>query len=127
MNVQVIADPAGRLIWASPALPGARHDMGAAREHGIVEAINTAGVPAVADTAYRAAAPRYACRSVAVAWIRHRPLPAAVPQPAGGQHRARPPARPRRTSQRRAEELEDPPQIRASPSRATPSSRPFSP
>jgi DDE superfamily endonuclease len=24
MNVQVIADPAGRLIWASPALPGAR-------------------------------------------------------------------------------------------------------
>jgi hypothetical protein len=34
VNVQVIADPAGRLIWASPALPGARHDMGAAREHG---------------------------------------------------------------------------------------------
>ena len=30
MNVQVLADPAGRLIWASPALPGARHDMGAA-------------------------------------------------------------------------------------------------
>jgi hypothetical protein len=30
VNVQVIADPAGRLIWASPALPGARHDMGAA-------------------------------------------------------------------------------------------------
>ena len=26
MNVQVIADPAGRLIWVSPALPGARHD-----------------------------------------------------------------------------------------------------
>jgi hypothetical protein len=24
VNVQVIADPAGRLIWASPALPGAR-------------------------------------------------------------------------------------------------------
>jgi hypothetical protein len=23
VNVQVIADPAGRLIWASPALPGA--------------------------------------------------------------------------------------------------------
>ncbi|WP_040924376.1 IS5/IS1182 family transposase, partial [Saccharomonospora iraqiensis] len=29
VNVQVLADPAGRLIWASPALPGARHDMGA--------------------------------------------------------------------------------------------------
>jgi hypothetical protein len=33
VNVQVISDPMGRLIWASPALPGARHDMGAAREH----------------------------------------------------------------------------------------------
>ena len=28
VNVQVIADPAGRLIWASPTLPGSRHDMG---------------------------------------------------------------------------------------------------
>ena len=27
VNVQVLADPAGRLIWASPALPGARHDL----------------------------------------------------------------------------------------------------
>jgi hypothetical protein len=40
VNVQVIADPAGRLIWASPALPGARHDMGAAREHGILDALH---------------------------------------------------------------------------------------
>ena len=31
--------------------------MGAAREHGIVEAINTAGVQAVADTAYRGGGP----------------------------------------------------------------------
>lgn len=31
------ADPAGRLMWASPALPGARHDMGAAREHCIID------------------------------------------------------------------------------------------
>jgi hypothetical protein len=28
LNVQVIADPAGRLILVSPVLPGARHDMG---------------------------------------------------------------------------------------------------
>lgn len=35
VNVQVIADPAGRLIWVSPALPGARHDVAAARDHGI--------------------------------------------------------------------------------------------
>src|SRR6185312_3929598 len=44
VNVQVVADPAGRLVWASPALPGARHDMGAAREHGIIDALNAAGV-----------------------------------------------------------------------------------
>jgi DDE superfamily endonuclease/Helix-turn-helix of DDE superfamily endonuclease len=53
VNVQVIADPAGRLVWASPALPGARHDMGAAREHGIIDALNAAGVHTVADTAYQ--------------------------------------------------------------------------
>jgi len=34
--VQVLADPAGRLVWASPALPGAWHDLGAAREHGLI-------------------------------------------------------------------------------------------
>ncbi|MEY9988179.1 hypothetical protein ABIE67_000211 [Streptomyces sp. V4I8] len=27
MNMQVIADPSGRLLWASPALPGAVHDV----------------------------------------------------------------------------------------------------
>src|SRR4051794_24150848 len=53
MNVQVIADPAGRLIWVSPTLPGARHDMGAAHEHGIVDAVNDAGIQVLADTAYQ--------------------------------------------------------------------------
>src|SRR6185503_2654237 len=53
LNVQVLADPAGRLIWVSPPLPGARHDMGAAREHGIIDALNTAGISTIADTAYQ--------------------------------------------------------------------------
>jgi Helix-turn-helix of DDE superfamily endonuclease/DDE superfamily endonuclease len=44
MNVQVLADPLGRLIWASPALPGAMHDLTAARAHGIFDALTTAGV-----------------------------------------------------------------------------------
>ena len=57
VNVQVIADPAGRLIWVSPALPGARHDMGAAREHGIPAALEAAGINALADTAYQGAGP----------------------------------------------------------------------
>lgn len=36
VNVQVIADAAGRLIWASPALPGSVHDLTAARTHHII-------------------------------------------------------------------------------------------
>jgi hypothetical protein len=38
MNVQVLADPFGRLLWASPALPGSTHDLTAARQHDIIEA-----------------------------------------------------------------------------------------
>jgi hypothetical protein len=71
VNVQVLADPAGRLIagpadprvgvasgiWASPALPGARHDMVAAAEHGILAALNGAGVRMVADNGYQGAGP----------------------------------------------------------------------
>ena len=59
VNVQVISDPAGRLIWASPALPGARHDMGAASEHGIIVALVRAGIQVVVDSAYRGAGPGF--------------------------------------------------------------------
>ena len=96
VNVQVIADPAGRLVWASPALPGARHDMGAAREHGIIDALNAAGVHTVADTAYQGGGP-----AIRVPQRRrrlrpgHRPLPAPVSRAEGGQRRPRPPARAR--------------------------------
>jgi hypothetical protein len=55
MNVQVIADPFGRLLWASTALPGAVHDIRAARTHGIIDALADAGVPAWADKAYQGA------------------------------------------------------------------------
>jgi hypothetical protein len=55
LNVQVIADPAGRLVWPPPVLPGASHDIAAAREHGILDALNAADVRAVADTSYHGA------------------------------------------------------------------------
>jgi hypothetical protein len=60
LNVQVIADPIGRPVWISPPLPGARHDLGAAREHGIIDALTTHGIPAAADTAYQGAGPTVA-------------------------------------------------------------------
>jgi hypothetical protein len=39
MNVQILADPAGRLLWASRARPGAVRDVRAAREHGIIRTL----------------------------------------------------------------------------------------
>ncbi|MGX1249488.1 hypothetical protein RKD48_001999 [Streptomyces ambofaciens] len=55
MNVQVIADPAGRLLWASPALPGAVHDIRATRTHGVIDAVEEVGVECWADKGYRGA------------------------------------------------------------------------
>src|SRR5436190_3005909 len=52
MNVHVIADPKGRLLWASPALAGAVHDVRAAREHGIIDALTEAGITCWADKGY---------------------------------------------------------------------------
>jgi hypothetical protein len=53
--VQVLADAAGRLVWASPMLPGATHDLTAAREHGLIDALNSANVMTLADKAYQGA------------------------------------------------------------------------
>jgi hypothetical protein len=52
MNVQVLADPAGRLVWASPALPGATHDLTAARTVGLIDALANARVTTFADKGY---------------------------------------------------------------------------
>ncbi|MFB6507236.1 transposase family protein [Streptomyces sp. NPDC002466] len=55
MNVQVLTDPFGRLLWASPALPGSTHDLTAARTHGIVDAVAAADLKCWADKAYQGA------------------------------------------------------------------------
>ncbi|MEW2079594.1 IS5 family transposase [Streptomyces sp. NPDC013433] len=55
VNVQVIADPFGRLLWASPVLPGAVHDVRAAREHGVIDALAGAGIVCWADKGYQGA------------------------------------------------------------------------
>ncbi|WP_405922568.1 transposase family protein [Streptomyces sp. NBC_00035] len=55
MNVQVLTDPFGRLLRASPALPGSTHDLTAARAHGIVDALTGAGLKCWADKAYQGA------------------------------------------------------------------------
>ncbi|PBC80913.1 Helix-turn-helix of DDE superfamily endonuclease [Streptomyces sp. KS_16] len=55
MNVQILTDPFGRRPRASPALPGATHDLTAAREHGILDALGAAGLTTCADKAYQGA------------------------------------------------------------------------
>jgi dienelactone hydrolase len=55
INAQVIADCAGRLKWVSPALPGSTHDLTAAREHGIIDALTDKGVMTFADKGYQGA------------------------------------------------------------------------
>lgn len=55
LNVQTLADPAGCLIWASPPLPGSRHDIGAAREHGLLKALASIGVQVLVDRGYQGA------------------------------------------------------------------------
>ncbi len=55
MNVQVVTDPAGQLLWVSPALPGRAHDLTAARAHRIILICERQGIPILADRAYMGA------------------------------------------------------------------------
>ena len=57
MNVQVVTDPDGRLLWLSPALPGRSHDLTAARTHWIIRICERQGVPILADLAYQGGGP----------------------------------------------------------------------
>lgn len=57
MNVQVVTDPAGRLLWITPALPGRVHDLTAARAHRIIRTCERQSTPVLADRAYMGAGP----------------------------------------------------------------------
>ena len=87
LNVQVLTGPTGRLIWASPALPGSIHDVKAARRHGLV--------PRPDRLRHRRAG-----RPGLPGRRRHHPRPLPRSRPARrtgrGQHRPRPPTGPRR-------------------------------
>lgn len=52
MNIQAVTDPAGELIWYSPALPGRTVDITAARTHGIVTVCERLRIPVLADKTY---------------------------------------------------------------------------
>lgn len=57
MNVRLITDPTGEVLWISPALPGRTHDLTAARTRKIIRICERQGVPVLADRAYTGAGP----------------------------------------------------------------------
>lgn len=57
VNVQVVTDPDGRLLWLSPTLPGRAHDLTAARTNRIIRNCERQGVPVLADRAYQGGGP----------------------------------------------------------------------
>ncbi len=57
VNVKVLTDPAGELLWIPPALPGRTHDLTAARTHRMIRICERQGVPVLADRAYTVPAP----------------------------------------------------------------------
>src|SRR5215467_12981468 len=52
MNLQVISSPCGEILWPSGPLPGAVHDLTAARIWGITRELEAAGLIVLADKAY---------------------------------------------------------------------------
>jgi DDE superfamily endonuclease/Helix-turn-helix of DDE superfamily endonuclease len=55
MNLQAIASPDGDILWVSGPLPGAVHDLAAARIWGIVRELAAAGLVVLADKGYHGA------------------------------------------------------------------------
>lgn len=51
VNVQLVADPAGKLLRISPALSGRTHDLIAARDHRIIGICERQGAPVLAGRA----------------------------------------------------------------------------
>ncbi len=52
MNLQVISAPDGEIVWVSGPLPGAVHDLTAARIWGIIRELAAAGLVVLADKGY---------------------------------------------------------------------------
>ena len=108
MNLQVIASPDGDIVWVSGPLPGAVHDLTAARIWGIVRELAASGLVVLGDKGYPGEDDiRTPCRGTGQARV-----------PAGRQPRARPAAGPGRARQRPAQVLAHPAQAPLLPWRA---------
>jgi hypothetical protein len=110
VNVQVVTDPGGRLLWLSPALPGRTHDLTAARTHRIIRICERQGVPTVADLAYKGAGPWLTTGIKRSPLQELTPTDRTDPQPCPGRDTST-----RRTRRRPPEVLADLPQIPLQP------------
>jgi hypothetical protein len=95
MNLQVIASPEGEIVWVCGALPGAVHDLTAARIWGIVRELAASGLVTLADKGYTGAGDH----------VRPLPRPEQARLPESGQPRPRPAPFARRARQRPAQDL----------------------
>ncbi len=57
VNVHLVTDLRGQLLWISPALPSRVHDLTGARTHQIVRICERQGIPVLSDLAYMGADP----------------------------------------------------------------------
>lgn len=55
VNVQVVTNPAGEVLWIPFALPGRTHDLTAARTHRMIRICERQDVPKLADRTYQGA------------------------------------------------------------------------
>jgi DDE superfamily endonuclease/Helix-turn-helix of DDE superfamily endonuclease len=84
MNLQVISAPDGEILWVSGPLPGAVHDLSAARIRGIIRELAATGPFVLADKGYHGAGDhiRTPCRG------RNKPAPQKEATPAHAQLRS---------------------------------------
>lgn len=75
VNLQLVTNHAGKILWLSPALPGAVNDVKAARTHRIMEICEELGFEVLADLGYVGAGERSSPRSSAP---RRRSCPAST-------------------------------------------------
>ena len=101
MNLQVISGPGGEILWVSGPLPGAAHDLTAARIWGITRQLAAAGLIVLADKGYIGAGQHI------LTPYRGRNKPRL---PESRQLRPRETARSRRARQRPAQDLGNPAQ-----------------
>ena len=73
MNLQVIASPDGDIVWVSGPLPGAVHDLTAARIWGIVRELAACGLVVLADKGYTGAGEHVQRRTRAGTSLPHAP------------------------------------------------------